>query len=89
MKYVITYISIVWLISIFITIADKRAAKRHKRRVSEKSLFAFSIIGGAVPMYLTMLFIRHKTRHKRFMLGLPLIIIAQLAAVIIYLCYFR
>lgn len=89
MKCIIPYLLIVWLVSIFITIADKSAARRHKRRVSEKSLFAVSLIGGALPMYLTMLAIRHKTRHKRFMYGLPLIIITQLVAVSACLCYFR
>jgi uncharacterized membrane protein YsdA (DUF1294 family) len=43
--------------------------------VRERTLFILSALGGCVAMYLTMLFIRHKTMHKRFMIGLPLIIV--------------
>ena len=46
-------------------------------RVPEKTLFAFSIAGGSIGMYATMYLIRHKTKHKRFMIGLPIIILLQ------------
>ena len=39
-----------------------------------------SALGGSVTMYITMLIIRHKTRHIKFMLGIPVIIMIQLAA---------
>ena len=60
-----------------VTIGDKVAAKWGKRRVPEQTLFLLAAIGGAAAMYVTMLLIRHKTKHKRFMLGLPLIIAAH------------
>jgi uncharacterized membrane protein YsdA (DUF1294 family) len=41
-----------------------------------------SALGGSVTMLVTMLVIRHKTRHIKFMLGIPLIIIAQVALVL-------
>lgn len=56
---------------------DKIAAKCHARRVPEATLFAVSLLGGSAAMYLVMLLIRHKTKHKRFMLGLPAILVAQ------------
>jgi uncharacterized membrane protein YsdA (DUF1294 family) len=40
-----------------------------------------SALGGSVFMYLTMLVIRHKTQHKKFMIGIPVIIFLQLAAI--------
>lgn len=64
---------------------DKSLARNRSRRISEKALFTVSAIGGAAAMYITMLFIRHKTKHKRFMIGLPLIIIAQAAVLIFFL----
>ncbi len=56
------------------------------RRVPEKTLFLFALAGGAVPELVTMLIIRHKTKHKRFMIGLPVIIFAQviLAVAVFY-----
>ncbi|MCI7768348.1 MAG: DUF1294 domain-containing protein [Oscillospiraceae bacterium] len=68
--------------SIAITCMDKRLAAKGGRRVPEKKLFAAALIGGAAAMYLTMKHIRHKTLHKRFMIGLPLIMILQTAALI-------
>lgn len=65
------------VVSIFVTILDKTAAKARKRRVPESVLFFFAGIGGALPMLLTMKIINHKTRHKRFMLGLPAIILCH------------
>ena len=62
-----------------ITIGDKLAAKCGWRRVPEQTLFLLALIGGAAAMYVTMLLIRHKTKHKRFMLGLPLIIAVHCA----------
>ena len=68
--------------SAVICIFDKSQAKRGGLRVPENTLFAFSIAGGGVGMYITMQLIRHKTKHKRFMIGLPVIILVQCALLI-------
>ena len=68
-----------------ITCSDKRLAKSGGRRVPEKKLFGAALLGGAGAMYITMRIIRHKTLHKRFMIGLPLIIIIQASAAVIML----
>ena len=62
------------LISILVTVWDKSAARRRSRRISERTLLFLGFLGGALPMYITMRVIRHKTLHKRFMIGLPLMI---------------
>ena len=80
------FVTSVW--AICLTAFDKRAAsKRPDRRVRETTLFAVSALGGSVAMLLTMLIIRHKTLHKRFMIGIPVIILLQ-AAAIAALAYF-
>ena len=50
------------------------------RRIPEKMLFILSCAGGSIAMLTAMLTVRHKTRHKRFMIGLPVIIAFQLTA---------
>ena len=71
------------LVSIIVTIYDKIAAKKlPKHRTRESSLIILSVLGGSVAMLATMLLIRHKTKHAKFMVGIPLIIILQLAALI-------
>ncbi|MBQ8524211.1 MAG: DUF1294 domain-containing protein [Clostridia bacterium] len=82
LKATLIYLAVISLISALITVHDKRAAKRSKRRVPERTLIIFSLIGGSVAMYMTMQLIRHKTRHAKFMIGIPVIIVLQLAAVI-------
>lgn len=77
----ITYVILINIISIAVTIYDKRAAVKHKRRIRENTLLFLSLSGGSVGMYITMLLIRHKTRHIKFMLTIPLIFILQCAAV--------
>ncbi len=64
-------------LAVILTLYDKIAAKCHISRAPEATLFAVSLLGGSAAMYLSMLLIRHKTKHKRFMLGLPAIVIVQ------------
>ena len=82
------YLLIVSLWALIVTCYDKYAAKkRPEHRVREMTLFAVSALGGSLAMLLTMLSIRHKTLHKRFMIGIPLIIVLQIAAIAV-LVYF-
>ena len=78
------YFLIISFITMCVTTADKLKAKKGRRRISEKTLFALAFSGGALSEYITMKTIRHKTLHKRFMIGLPIIILLQLSAVVIF-----
>ncbi len=73
------YLLSINIVSVFVCVYDKHQAKKQGWRVSEKFLFALCLLGGNVGMYLTMQKIRHKTKHKRFMIGIPIIILFQLA----------
>ncbi len=57
---------------------DKNRARRHRRRISEKTLFLFPLLGGTLGAIAGMALFRHKTRHKKFTLGLPALLSAQL-----------
>lgn len=74
----ITYFAVVSLAAVIMTVLDKAKAVKHKFRISERALFLVALLGGSAAEYLTMKVIRHKTLHKKFMLGLPAIIIAQI-----------
>ncbi len=58
---------------------DKGKARRGKWRVSEKTLFVFALLGGALGGTAGMFLFRHKTKHWTFRLGFPLLAAAQLA----------
>lgn len=81
MKYFLIYLAAVSIIAAVMTVSDKSRAKKHRRRIAEKTLFITAVLGGSAAMYLTMLAVRHKTKHKRFMIGLPLIMIVQTAII--------
>lgn len=78
---IFTYLLFINLLAIVITVTDKIKAKKYKRRIPERQLFIVAGLGGAFSMFITMLIIRHKTRHKRFMIGLPIIFILQFALI--------
>ena len=78
----LAYLLIISVVAVCVTIYDKWAAKkRPKERTRESTLLLLSALGGSVAMLLTMLAIRHKTKHIKFMLGIPLIIILQIALI--------
>ena len=85
-KFILIYISVISLVAVIMTIADKSKAKRDAWRIPEATLMLVGLFGGALPMYVTMKTIRHKTKHKKFMIGLPLEIAlhAAIACVILF-----
>ena len=58
---------------------DKKRAKQSAWRISEKALFLPAILGGSVGAILGMQIFRHKTKHWYFVIGMPLILVIQLA----------
>ena len=86
------YLAIISAVSAGVTVYDKRAAKtRPRSRVPERTLMLLGLFGGAAAMLGTMLLIRHKTQHKKFMLGLPAMIAlhAVIAAALFVYFIFR
>ncbi len=88
MEYILIYFAVISVITSIVTVYDKKAAKKWtKHRVPEKILFLLAVLGGSVAEFFTMLKIRHKTKHKRFMIGLPIIIAIQISLIICYYHY--
>ena len=80
-----------WLIAVnlaaaVITVADKRRAKRGRWRIPENTLLFVATLGGAPVMLAMMRLIRHKTRHRKFMWGLPALLVLQ-AALLLWLVH--
>ena len=84
---ILIYFTVISLVTAIVTAIDKHKAKKGAFRISEATLFVLAILGGSLSEYLTMKAIRHKTLHKRFMIGLPLIMILQLVAIILSAIY--
>ncbi len=60
---------------------DKLCARKGAWRVPEAALMLSAVLGGSAGLLLGMLLFRHKTRHKQFLFGVPLILLCQLIAV--------
>ena len=80
--FIAGYLSAVSILAIGLTLYDKSAARRGAWRVKEITLLLVSAVGGSVAMYVVMRFARHKTKHAKFMIGIPVIIVLQIAAVL-------
>lgn len=79
-KIFLIYLAAISLISVIVCCYDKFAAKHNPRhRTRERTLLLLSALGGSVAMFITMQIIRHKTKHVKFMLGIPVIMVLQAA----------
>lgn len=90
------YFVIISIVAVAVTINDKKIAvknrplvekygktsKKLQRRVPERTLLTIAALGGSVAMLITMKKIRHKTSKSKFMVGIPVIIILQAAAIV-------
>ncbi|AST92811.1 MULTISPECIES: DUF1294 domain-containing protein [Sutcliffiella] len=63
---------------------DKKRAINNKWRISESTLWAISIVGGALGSWAGMKKFRHKTKHNTFKFGMPLLTLVQIGTIIYF-----
>ena len=89
-KLLLIYFAVISLVAVIMTLADKVKAKRNAWRIPEATLMTVGLFGGALAMYVAMKTIRHKTKHKKFMIGLPLEIALHVAIItVLFLAEFN
>ena len=81
-QYALGYLFAVNLVSFILYGIDKYKAKKNIWRISEATLLTMAVIGGSVGAWAGMRIWHHKTMHKKFKYGIPLIIILQVALVV-------
>ena len=86
-RLLLIYLALINLVAFALMGADKQKARRGKWRIPERTLFLAAILGGSVGSILGMAAFRHKTRHPKFTIGMPFVLIIQivLAAYAFYL----
>lgn len=82
-QLLILYLLIVNAIGLILMLVDKVKAKKNLWRIPEATLFLVAAIGGSIGSLLGMYTFRHKTKHIKFILGMPLILAAQIILVIL------
>ena len=78
-QYSMYYLFAINIVSFFLYGIDKYKAKKNKWRISEATLLMIAVIGGSIGAWVGMRLWHHKTMHKKFMYGIPVIIIMQIA----------
>ena len=82
MRQWIWYLIVINILAFILYGIDKKRARDHAWRISERMLIGIALIGGSVGAIAGMLLFHHKTRHWYFRYGLPLILILQVAAAV-------
>jgi uncharacterized membrane protein YsdA (DUF1294 family) len=78
MKFILVYLIIINVFGIYIMHLDKRKAKKGYWRIPEATLFIIALIFGSAGVLLGMKLFHHKTRHFKFVFGIPAILVVQL-----------
>ena len=79
------YLIVITIVTFLVYGIDKWKAKQGSWRISEANLLILAVIGGSIGALLGMKVWHHKTMHKKFKYGLPLILLAQIALIYLIL----
>ena len=79
MKYFLLYLLIITAASFLLMLIDKQKARKKQWRIPERTLFLSAILGGSIGTLGGMYAFRHKTKHLSFTLGIPVILMVQIA----------
>ena len=81
-QYSMYYLLAINALSFILFGLDKYKAKKGKWRISEATLLMMAVIGGSIGAWIGMRLWHHKTMHKKFKYGIPIIIIMQVSLVV-------
>ena len=84
-EIVVIYLVVINVVAFVVYGVDKYKAKRGRWRTPEATLLGLAAIGGSIGAWLGMKVWHHKTMHKKFQYGVPLILIAQIVLVVFIL----
>ena len=82
MKYILLYLLLINAVGFLLMLVDKFKAKKNLWRIPEAALMTVAALGGSIGSLLGMYTVRHKTKHVKFTLGIPAILILQIALVL-------
>lgn len=88
MRYLLPYLLTVNAAAFLLMLIDKEKAKKRKYRIPEDTLMGIAMLGGSLGAWFGMQVFRHKTKHRKFTLGIPLIIGVQVLITLICLYHF-
>lgn len=78
MELLILYLLIINAVGFILMLVDKHKAKKNHWRIPEKTLIGVAALGGSIGSLIGMYTVRHKTKHLKFTVGIPLILALQI-----------
>lgn len=82
MDFLLIYLTAMNILGFSFMFIDKTKAKLKAYRIPEKRLFAIALLGGGIGCCVGMKWFRHKTKHFKFVWGMPLITIVEYSIVL-------
>lgn len=83
-RLLLLYLLIINALGLLLMLADKRKAKKNLWRIPERTLMTVAALGGSLGCLIGMYAFRHKTRHRKFVIGVPVLLILQLLLACLY-----
>lgn len=78
MKYLYLYLTIINAVGLVLMLVDKQKARRGAWRIPERTLMTVAAVGGSLGSFLGMQLFRHKTKHPKFYIGIPLFLVVHI-----------
>ncbi len=82
MKYLYLYLVIINALGFLLMLADKEKARRGAWRISERTLLTVAAVGGSLGSLLGMKLFRHKTKHLKFTVTVPVLLVIHIVILI-------
>lgn len=82
MKFVFTYLFLINAAGFLIMLIDKQKARKNRWRIPERVLIGIATVGGSFGIMAGMRIFRHKTRHEKFTVGVPVILALQILFIV-------
>ena len=83
MIYLYIYLLLINATGFLLMLSDKRKAIKKRWRIPERMLIGISVLGGSIGTLMGMHLFRHKTRHLKFSVGIPVILAFQIVLMIL------
>jgi uncharacterized membrane protein YsdA (DUF1294 family) len=85
MEIFLYYFLAINLFGVFIMYSDKKKSRKGKWRTPENTIFTIAAAFGALGVFIGMRMFKHKTKHNKFVIGIPIILGVQVFIVLKYI----
>ena len=82
LPYLLIYMLVMSIVTFFFYLADKRKARKNAWRIRERALILLSFLGGSVGAMCGMFLLKHKTKHIKFLILIPLSLLLHIALIV-------